>query len=133
LKTVKSNYGKKGGEMHLEWHEGVFITHDPTKPGIADGLINAHNDKLFVSVLSKLNRTGQRPSPNKSPSYAPKMVLRHPDAKGAKIRDLENAMQRLLEAGTIKVVQVGPPSRRYNRLLVSSEVFGGTDDSAEER
>jgi hypothetical protein len=128
LKTVKSNYGKIGDEMQLEWCEGAFVLHDPSKPGIADGLLNSRADKVFVSVLSKLNRTGQRPSPNKSPSYAPKMIQKHPDARGTKLRDLEMAMQRLLETGEIKVVQEGPPSRRFSRLLVSAEDFGGKGD-----
>ncbi|MBN8963799.1 MAG: AAA family ATPase [Rhizobiales bacterium] len=128
LKTVKANYGKTGDEMQIEWREGVFVPHDPTKPGIADALLNGRTDKMFMAVLSKLNRTGQRPSPNKSPSYAPRMIQKHPDAKGSKLRDLESAMQRLLDAGTIKVVQEGPPSRRFSRLIVSAEDFGGTDD-----
>lgn len=128
LKTVKSNYGKIGDEMQLEWCEGAFVLHDPSKPGVADGLLNGRADKLFLAVLSKLNRTGQRPSPNKSPSYAPKMIQKHPDARGSKLRDLEMAMQRLLETGEIKVVQEGPPSRRFSRLLVSAEDFGGAHD-----
>jgi hypothetical protein len=128
LKTVKSNYGKIGDEMQIEWCEGAFVLHDPSKPGIADGILNGHTDKKFVAVLSKLNRTGQRPSPNKSPSYAPKMIQKHPDARGTKLRDLEMAMQRLLETGEIKVVQEGPPSRRFSRLLVSAEDFGPSGD-----
>jgi RecA-family ATPase len=131
LKTVKSNYGKKGGEIHLEWREGVFVTHDPSEPTIADGLIASHDDKKFLSVLSKLNRNGVRPSPNRSPSYAPKLILRHPDGKGTKAHAMEQAMHRLLDAGTIKVVQEGPPSRRYARLIVSAEGFGGVDDDAD--
>ncbi|WP_245269870.1 AAA family ATPase [Nitrobacter hamburgensis] len=128
LKTVKSNYGKIGDEMQLEWCEGAFVLHDPSKPGIADGLINGRADKLFMAVLSKLNRTGQRPSPNKSPSYAPRMIQKHPDAKGTKVRDLEMAMQRLLDTGVIKIVEEGPASRRRSRLIVSAEDFGGTED-----
>ena len=38
-------------------------------------------------------------------------------------------MHRLLDAGKIKVVQEGPPSRRYARLIVSAEDFGGVDDA----
>ncbi|WP_244553376.1 AAA family ATPase [Nitrobacter vulgaris] len=131
LKTVKSNYGKKGGELHLEWREGVFVTHDPTEPTIADGLIASHDDKKFLAVLSKLNRNGMRPSPNKSPSFAPKMIAKHPDGKGTKTQAMEQAMHRLLDAGKIKVVQEGPPSRRYARLIVSAEDFGGVDDDAD--
>jgi RecA-family ATPase len=132
LKTVKSNYGKKGGERHLEWREGVFVEHDPTEPTIGDGLISSHDDKKFLALLSKLNRTGQRPSPNKSSTYAPKMMVKHPDAKGMKLHSLETAMQRLLDAGTIKIVEEGPPSRRRSRLLVSAEDFGGTDGGGDD-
>lgn len=128
LKTVKSNYGKIGDETYLEWQDGSFVLHDPSKPGVADGLINGRNDKVFLAVLSKLNRTGQRPSPNKSPSFAPRMIQKHPDAKGAKVRDMEMAMQRLLDSGVIKIVQEGPASRRFSRLIVSAEDFGGADD-----
>ncbi|ACI93285.1 conserved hypothetical protein [Afipia carboxidovorans OM5] len=128
LKTVKSNYGKIGDETYLEWQDGSFVLHDPSKPGVADGLINGRNDKVFLAVLSKLNRTGQRPSPNKSPSFAPRMIQKHPDAKGVKVRDMELAMQRLLDSGVIKIVQEGPASRRFSRLIVSAEDFGGADD-----
>jgi DNA repair protein RadA/Sms len=38
------------------------------------------------------------------------------------------AMQRLLDAGVIKIVEEGPASRRRSRLIVSAEDFGGTDD-----
>ena len=131
LKTVKSNYGKKGGEIHLEWRDGVFVTHDPSEPTIADGLIASHDDKKFLAILSKLNRNGMRPSPNRSPSYAPKLILRHPDGKGTKAHAMEQAMHRLLDAGKIKVVQEGPPSRRYARLIVSAEDFGGVDNGAD--
>jgi RecA-family ATPase len=132
LKTVKSNYGKKGGELHLEWRDGVFVTHNPSEPTIADGLIASHDDKKFLAVLSKLNRNGMRPSPNRSPSYAPKLILRHPDGKGTKALAMEQAMHRLLDAGKIKVVQEGPPSRRYARLILSAEDFGGADVTSED-
>jgi hypothetical protein len=132
LKTVKSNYGKKGGEIHLEWREGVFVTHDPSEPTIADGLIASHDDKKFLAVLSKMNRTGQRPSPNKSSTYAPRIMVKHPDAKGMKIPALEQSMYRLLDAGTIKIVEEGSPSRRRSRLIVSAEDFGGPDDSEDD-
>lgn len=132
LKTVKSNYGKTGGEIHLEWRDGVFVTYDPSEPSITDGLIASHDDKKFLAVLSKLNRNGMRPSPNKSPSYAPKLIARHPDGKGTRVHAMEQAMHRLLDAGKIKVVQEGPPSRRYARLIVSAEDFGGGDDGADD-
>jgi RecA-family ATPase len=128
LQHVKSNYGGLQPDIQIVYNDGIFVRHDPSKPAIADGLINGRNDNLFMAVLSKLNRTGQRPSPNKSPSYAPRMIQKHPDAKGTKVRDMEMAMQRLLDSGAIKIVQEGPPSRRFSRLIVSSEDFGGADD-----
>lgn len=128
LRTMKANYGKTGDEITLRWQAGAFVLHDPTKPGPADALLAGRAERVFIDVLSKLNRTGQRVSPNRSPAYAPKVIARHPDAAGVKLRDLETVMQNLLAAGTIKVVKEGPPSRQYSRLVVSAEAFGGPEE-----
>lgn len=90
LKNVKSNYGKTGGELHLEWHDGVFVTHDPSETGVAEGLINKHTDTVFVAVLSKMRRLGLMCGPTKGVSYAPKLMSRQPDAKGFKFSILRS-------------------------------------------
>lgn len=128
LKTVKSNYGKIGDEMQIEWCEGAFVLHDPSRPGIADAMLNTRTDKVFVEALSKMCRLGLRCGPTKGVSYAPKLMQRQPDAKGIRLSELEKSMHRLLDAGTIKIVNEGPPSKSRQRLIVSAEDFGGTEE-----
>jgi RecA-family ATPase len=123
LTTVKSNYGKVGSEIHMRWQNGAFVL-DDGKPSREAGILNRRADEVFVDVLSKLNRQGQRLSPNPSATHAPKIIAAHPDAKGVSKKSLAEAMQRLLDAGTIRIVEEGPPSRRYRRLLVAAEMHG---------
>ncbi len=123
LTTMKANYGKTGAETRMRWHDGVFVI-DDGKPSPAAGLLNRQAEKTFVAVLSKLNRQGQRLSPNPSATYAPKVIAAHPDGKGTSKKELAAAQQRLLDAGTIRIIEEGPPSRLYRRLLVASEMHG---------
>lgn len=123
LTTKKSNYGKSGSEMRMRWHEGAF-TLDDGKPSPVAGIMNKRADETYLDLLSKLNQQGQRLSPNASQTYAPKIMAAHADAKGMTKRQLVDAQQRLLDKGTIKIVEEGSPSRRYRRLLVTSEVYG---------
>ncbi|WP_246245835.1 AAA family ATPase [Mesorhizobium zhangyense] len=124
LRTMKANYGKVGAELRLRWQDGAFVL-DDGRPSAIAGLLHKHAEKTYIAVLSKLNRQGQRLSPNPSATYAPKVIATHPDAKGVSKKDLAAAQQRLLDAGTIRIVSEGPPSRQYNRLLVASETYGG--------
>ncbi len=71
-----------------------------------------------------MSRQGQKLSPSPSPSHAPKVMASHPDAKGVSKKDLVAAQQRLLDAGKVQIVEEGPPSRRYKRLLAADEIFG---------
>ncbi|MET4802512.1 AAA family ATPase [Bradyrhizobium sp. LB11.1] len=127
LKTVKSNYGKIGEEIMLEWKDGAFVLHDPARPVITDALLNGRTDKVFLAVLSKMSRQRQDCGITKGAAYAPKLMMKHPEARGIKMSDLETAMQRLLDAGLIRVVEEGPPSKSRKRLKVSAECFGPDD------
>lgn len=124
LTTMKANYGKKGDALPLRWEAGVFVPNDGTtfNPGL--GILNKRNDGIFVALLAKLNAQGQACSPNRSSTYAPTVMARHPDAAGIGKSALEQAMQRLLDANTIKVVTDGPPSKPRARLWVTAQDFG---------
>jgi hypothetical protein len=129
LKGLKSNYARKGGEMKLRWHEGAFIL-DDGKPSPGAALVNKLADKVFIKLLSTINRTGQHVSPSRSPSYAPSIMAKRPDREGTNKRALEEAMHRALAAGTVAVVTEGPPSRQRQRLVVVAvEVAQGRADS----
>jgi len=121
LKPVKANYGKKADAINLRWHKGTFVLDDGTAPNPAKGLLEKRTDTLFIDLLRKLNRQGLRVSPNPSPSHAPRVMVQQPEAKGTTKRELTEALQRLLDRDEIRIIEEGPPSRRYKRLIVSAD------------
>ncbi len=74
---------------------------------------------MFLDLLTKFAAQGRDVTPKPSPSYAPTIFEKHPDAECLRKRDLANAMERLLGAERIEVETVGPPSRRYSRLALA--------------
>ncbi|MFD1985909.1 AAA family ATPase [Mesorhizobium newzealandense] len=123
LTNKKSNYGKAGAEIKLRWEDGVFVLDDGKMPVVA-GLLHGRHDDVFVSLLSTFNRVGRNVSTSTGTSYAPARMVEHPGAKGTSKKQLAAAMQRLLEAGTIKIVEEGPASHRRKRLIVTAEDYG---------
>ncbi|MEX0406913.1 AAA family ATPase [Aquibium sp. LZ166] len=123
LTTKKANYGKIGGEIKLRWQDGAFVL-DDGKASPALGLLNKRHDELFRTLLSAINRSGQRVAPTKGVNHAPSIMAARPDAEGTTKKQLEAAMQRLLAADLIKVKTEGPPSKLRQRLIVAAEDFG---------
>lgn len=124
LTVMKSNYAVVGEKVRVRWEAGAFVADSPLEPAML-GVVHKLHDEAFVELLSKMTRHGQTVSPNPSPSYAPKAFSQHPDGKGVTKAQFQAAMHRLLEAGTIKIIEEGSPSRRYKRLYVTAEIFGG--------
>ncbi|WP_292449773.1 AAA family ATPase [Mesorhizobium sp.] len=123
LTTKKINYGKVGNEIRMRWQDGVFVL-DDGKPTTASGLLNKRADEAFRSLLSAVNKTGQRVASTRGVNYAPAVLAARPDAEGVTKKQFEAAMQRLLADGIVKVVWEGPPSKQRQRLIVSAEDFG---------
>jgi hypothetical protein len=74
----------------------------------------------YTSSFLKLTGQGHRLSPKPCATYAAKRVAEHPDAKGYTKQKMAEAMQRLLDAGELRVETNGPPSRRYDVLVASA-------------
>ena len=53
---------------------------------------------------------------NRSPNYAPTVFAQHPDAEGLKKGRLEDAMNRLLKEGRIKI-ELRAKSKERSRLV----------------
>jgi hypothetical protein len=51
-------------------------------------------------------------------NYAPNKFAKHTKADGVTKADFIAAMQRLLDAGHIRIEEIGPPSRRTSRLVI---------------
>jgi RecA-family ATPase len=116
LKVVKANYGKTGEAIAIRWNDGVYDLDTGPDPALAK-VLNKSADDVFMAVFAKLTDQGQALGPNVGPSYAPKKISGHPDAKGYSKGDLAGAMQRLLDAGRLRIEITGPPSRRYTQLV----------------
>lgn len=125
LKTMKTNYGKVGGEIKLRWEEGAFML-DDGKPSPAAGLLHAHQEQVFLRLLSEINRTGQRVSSSRSSTYAPTFMEGMPNAEGIDKKGFEGAMKRLFAADKIRVEMEGPQSKQRQRLVViADEIAAG--------
>ncbi|WP_455918835.1 AAA family ATPase [Ensifer canadensis] len=123
LSTKKINYGKVGGEIQLRWEDGCFVAEESgSSPGVS--LTNRKAEQTFVELLRTFTRTGQNVGASPGTNYAPAKMSKHPGSNGLSKRNLEGAMQRLLEDGTIKLVWEGPPSKPRQRLMVSADDYG---------
>jgi len=118
LTAVKANHGKVGDEIAIRWNDGVYELDNGPDPALAK-VLNKSADDVFMAVFSKLSAQGQAVGPNVGPSYAPKKISSHPDAKGYTKADLADAMQRLLDLGRLRIEVIGPPSRRYTQLMAA--------------
>jgi RecA-family ATPase len=117
LKNMKANYGRKGAETKLRWHEGVFML-DDGKPSKAAALLANHADDVFLRMLSLINGSGRRVSSSRSTAYAPTVMATMPERDGTSKKALEESMARLFAEKKIAVVKEGPPSRQRERLVV---------------
>ena len=121
LRRVKANYAGMGDELTLRWQDGVFHAEQPDAT-VFGGIEKSRAETAFLDGLDALEKQGRRGSPNKNqPSYAPKLVARLALAKGLKVRDLDRAMDRLLETGEVQIVTEGPPSRSRQFITRKAE------------
>jgi RecA-family ATPase len=117
LQFKKNNYGPLSGNIVLRYNKGVFIP----EAGVTSLDFAEHEQKVekaFLDILAKLTAQKRPPSPHKhAPNYAPAAIVAHPDGKRFTKKDYENAMERLLERGSIRVERVGPPSKLKDILV----------------
>lgn len=116
LTTKKANYGRVGSEMLLKWERGVFVSAGAVR-SVNSAEVLAHNEEVFLKLLSIRVKQGLDVSPNVSNNYAPKVLAKLPEAKGISTKALETAMLRLLEREMLKIEEKGPPSRRVKYLV----------------
>jgi hypothetical protein len=73
-------------------------------------------DDLFLALLGRFNEQNQSVGAKSGTTYAPARFAEHPDAAGTDSKGFAKAMQRLLDAKKIRIVEDGPPSRRRSHL-----------------
>jgi RecA-family ATPase len=111
LEVRKSNYGPAGEVIRMRWENGLFVPIGT--PSSLDRLAaDQAAEHAFLALLKRYGGQNQRVGPYKGPSYAPARFTDHPDGKPFGSKRLAAAMQRLLDAGTLRIVTEGSEKRR---------------------
>lgn len=116
LSTKKANYGRIGGEISLLWKDGVFVE-DRTPDSLDCMAVGAKAERVFMKLLRTIEKQGRMVNDKGSDSYAPKVFAGMSTAEGVTQVAFKAAMERLLEAGEVKIEWFGPPSRRVSKLV----------------
>jgi RecA-family ATPase len=117
LTVKKSNYGRIGKEILVHWHNSVFIAED--RPALIETIAKA--EVSFLKILAEFMSQGRRVNASGGQSYAPNVFAAHPESAGITKRAFRGAMEKLLVAGRIVVVETGPASKRRGHLEIKSE------------
>lgn len=121
LTTTKTNYGRMGDEIRVRWNQGMFEPAGGNVSGLGALARDVAANEAFLRLLRLHEEQGIEVSPKPSPSYAPTIFAGHSKAEGMTKRAFKTAMERLLEAGKIRIEQTGPPSRRKQTLTAFAE------------
>ena len=127
LKTMKSNYGPKDGEIRLLWKEGTYqeIIEDP---GMIGSIKRAKIEKVFMECLRAVAREGRTVSEsNHSGNYAPKLFINRPEGKGYRREDFRRAMEALFHAGKIRNQGYGRGGDTRQRIVAAQPETQGED------
>jgi hypothetical protein len=116
LRVMKANHGRVGEEIALRWIDGAFVL-DQGADCAAVSLANRAADDVFLSTFIKLTTQGHRLSPKPCATHAPKVIAEN--VKGYKKTKMKDAMQRLMDAGLLRIETEVPPSRRYDVLVAT--------------
>lgn len=117
LTTMKANYGRIGGEIHMKWSNGVFVA-EQSEQGLDALAANAKAQRVFVKLLEELTAQGRQVNHAGGTTYAPKVFSEHPENEGMTKRALRTAMESLLASGKIEIRREGSPSKQRSFLAL---------------
>ncbi len=121
LETMKSNYGRIGGQITLRWRNGVFdaVSEDD------EAELQVKAEMAFLRLLDEATEAGQRVSPYTGANYAPALFEAQAKTMGIGKSRLVQAMKELLQDERLSAEKFGPPSRQTTRLVRSHGGFTG--------
>jgi RecA-family ATPase len=115
----KNNYGPSGEVVRMVWRDGVFVPL-ATPSSMERAAAERKAEDLFLQLFDRLTAQGQTFNHLKtSPNYAPRAFAELPEADRTAAVTFATAMQRLLDAKTLRVETYGRPSRPYSKLVRS--------------
>ena len=116
LEFKKNQYGPTAEAIALRYQRGLFLP--VTAVGALDKAAaeQAAND-LFLKLLDRFTVQGRNTCDKKTAhSYAPTAFAATPEGKG-KRKELADAMERLFNAGKIRVENYGRASRPASKIV----------------
>jgi RecA-family ATPase len=120
LEMPKNNRARADAKIFVRWKDGRFVPTSTNEQSLETFQQALRDEDTFIQLLTKLNAQNRRVSPNRGPTYAHTIFAGHPDADGISVARFKRAQEMLLNACKIKVVEGGPPSRRYSWLEAAS-------------
>lgn len=118
LTVKKSNYARTGAEILLHWQNGVFVGEELATR--AEHYAKA--ETVFLKLLAELASQGRRVNTSGGPYYAPNVFAAHPESDGITKRAFKDAMEKLLAAGRVVLVETGPASKRRSHIEVKTDL-----------
>ncbi|EYD75009.1 RecA-family ATPase [Rubellimicrobium mesophilum DSM 19309] len=122
LGTMKSNYGRVGGEIAMTWQQGVFVP-EVTPTGLDRMAAGAKAERVFLKLLDEFTSQGRFVSASPSSAFAPSQFAKHPKAEGMTKRVLTEAMESLLSRGDIVVREHGKGVNVRRHITRATEVI----------
>lgn len=117
LSVKKLNYGRAGGEIALRYEGGVFRPAGGSVSSIDRAAADTRAERVFLELLREFAAQGRDVSSKFGHGYAPTMMADDPHAEGIRKEGFKRAMARLFASGKIVVEEIGPPSRRRQRII----------------
>jgi len=121
LEIAKSQYGPSLPAIELRWKDGLFLP-VPRPTPLTQAMTDRGLKMTFLDLLDKYEGRGQPVSDRpKANNYAPSVFSQDP-ALTTSVKSMARAMGLLLDAGEIKIVPYGFPSRGWTKLIRSTAV-----------
>ncbi len=141
LQNPKANYSPSGGRIKFRWHRGAFVLDDALSADPQHKIeVNsraAADNAIFMTCLAERTRQQRAVSEKRSPSFAPAVFVKMPEAKGVTKSRLEAAMDRLFRTGKIERAELwkGPDRKPVFGLRATRATAGngqGSDSTENE-
>jgi RecA-family ATPase len=110
--------GAEGTVFHLRRKDGAFICEGREGGSTPyDRAATASKaEAVFLALLNSFEGQRRTVSPKPGANYAPAVFAKEPDVQGVKKEALARAMSNLLKENRIHIDDLGPPSRKVQKL-----------------
>lgn len=116
LEIKKTNRVRGGEKITLRWSGLTFTTAMAGQASPYRAAADREVDEMFLRLLDRFTAQGRTVRPATGRGSAPSEMADEHDAAGIKAEAFRTAMGRLLTAGTIRIIESGPPSKRVKHI-----------------